>query len=188
MHCVVLFSLLCLLQLFGGTVLKLGTARHHGTELLGGNSGNGRSFLDQIDTVDQIGCFGLTELGYGNNAVEMETTATFDAATQEFVIHSPSTLSQKFWITNSADHAKWCVVFAQTIVSGQNQGIHGFLVPIRDAQHNVCKGVRLEESDSKREHSGCQSCWRHRKTRLIANRLYFLVSTGWSLAWATSSV
>jgi acyl-CoA oxidase len=25
-----------------------------------------------------VGCFGLTELGYGNNAVEMETTATYD--------------------------------------------------------------------------------------------------------------
>lgn len=24
-----------------------------------------------------IGCFALTELGYGNNAVEMETTATY---------------------------------------------------------------------------------------------------------------
>jgi len=37
-------------NLFGGTVLKLGTDRHHG------------KFLDQIDTVEQIGCFGLTEL------------------------------------------------------------------------------------------------------------------------------
>jgi hypothetical protein len=25
-----------------------------------------------------VGCFGLTELGYGNNAVEMETTAIYD--------------------------------------------------------------------------------------------------------------
>lgn len=41
----------------------------------------------------------------GNNAVEMETTATFDAATDEFVIHTPSSLGQKYWITNSAVHA-----------------------------------------------------------------------------------
>ena len=153
-------------------MLKLGTARHHGTELLGGNSGNGRSFLDQIDTVDQIGCFGLTELGYGNNAVEMETTATFDAATQEFVIHSPSTLSQKFWITNSADHAKWCVVFAQTIVSGQNQGIHGFLVPIRDAQHNVCKGVRLEESGPHTSTMTGKAVGRRRKDGLLTECVF----------------
>lgn len=51
----------------------MGTERHHGR------------FLDQIDRVEQIGCFGLTELGYGNNAVEMETTATYDPSTQESV-------------------------------------------------------------------------------------------------------
>ena len=56
-------------NLFGGTVLRLGTSRHH-EKLLAG-----------IDTLDEVGCFGLTELGYGNNAVEMETTATYDAAT-----------------------------------------------------------------------------------------------------------
>ena len=30
-----------------------------------------------IDNLNDIGCFGLTELGYGNNAVEMETTAEY---------------------------------------------------------------------------------------------------------------
>jgi acyl-CoA oxidase len=40
-----------------------------------------------------IGCFCFTELGYGNNAVEMETTVDYDEKTKEFVINSPSTLS-----------------------------------------------------------------------------------------------
>ncbi len=88
-------------NLFGGTVLKLGTAKHH--EML----------LDSIDSLEKVGCFGLTELGYGNNAVEMETTATYDAKTQEFVIHTPSVKAQKYWITNGAVHAHWCVVFAR---------------------------------------------------------------------------
>ena len=48
-------------NLFGGTVFRLGTERHH-------------HLLDGIDTLADIGCFGLTELGFGNNAVEMETT------------------------------------------------------------------------------------------------------------------
>lgn len=38
-------------NLFGGTVLKLGTERHHGT------------FLKNIDSLTDVGCFGLTELG-----------------------------------------------------------------------------------------------------------------------------
>jgi len=70
-------------NLFGGTVLRLGTERHH-AQLLAG-----------IDTLEDIGCFALTELGYGNNAVEMETTATYDRKTDEFVINSPTTLAQK---------------------------------------------------------------------------------------------
>ena len=31
----------------------------------------------------------------GNNAVEMETTATFDQATDEWIIHTPSSHGQK---------------------------------------------------------------------------------------------
>lgn len=64
----------------------------------------------------------------GNNAVEMQTTATWEPRTGTFIIHSPTTLSNKYWITNSAVHAQWCVVFAQLLIGGTNQGIHGFLV------------------------------------------------------------
>jgi acyl-CoA oxidase len=31
-----------------------------------------------VDSLATVGCFALTELGFGNNAVEMETTATWD--------------------------------------------------------------------------------------------------------------
>ena len=68
----------------------------------------------------------------GNNAVEMQTTAQFDQAADEFIIHTPTTLAQKYWITNSAVHAKWAVVFAQLLIGGRNEGIHGFLVRIRN--------------------------------------------------------
>jgi len=71
-------------NLFGGTILRLGTDRHH-EQLLAG-----------IDTLQHIGCFALTELGYGNNAVEMETTAIYDHKTDEFVVNSPTTLAQKY--------------------------------------------------------------------------------------------
>jgi len=110
-------------NLFGGTVLKLGTNKHH--DLL----------CDGIDSLEKVGCFGLTELGYGNNAVEMETTATYDPDTKEFIINTPSTKAQKYWITNGAVHAHYSVVFARLIMpDGTNQGLHGFLVPIRDEE------------------------------------------------------
>ena len=51
-------------------------------------------FLQGIDNLNDIGCFGLTELGYGNNAVEMETTATYDNETKEFIVNTPHPLAQ----------------------------------------------------------------------------------------------
>ncbi|PAA74662.1 hypothetical protein BOX15_Mlig023627g2 [Macrostomum lignano] len=120
-------------NLFGGTVLKLGTERHHSRLLAG------------IDTLDDVGCFGLTELGYGNNAVEMETTAEYDAKAGEFVINSPTPLSQKYWITNGALHAKHCVVFAQLRVNGQQCGVHGILARIRDDDLQPMPGVHIHD-------------------------------------------
>lgn len=50
-------------------------------------------FMKQVDSLKHMGCFCFTELGYGNNAAEMETTAIYDEKTKEFIINSPTTLS-----------------------------------------------------------------------------------------------
>lgn len=42
-----------------------------------------------------IGCYAQTELGHGSNVQGLETTATFDPATDEFVMHSPTVTSTK---------------------------------------------------------------------------------------------
>ena len=42
-------------------------------------------------------------------------------------------------ITNSAVHAKWAVVFAQLHMGGRNEGIHGFLVRIRNEVRLILK-------------------------------------------------
>ena len=77
-----------------------------------------------IDTLEDVGCFGLTELGYGNNAVQMETTAIYDKETKEFIVNTPTPLAQKYWITNGACHAHHIVVFSQLYIDGVNQGRH----------------------------------------------------------------
>ena len=112
-------------NLFGGTVLRLGTAKHFGSD---GNE----TFLRAIDDIDAVGCFALTELGYGNNAVQMQTTAELDERTDEWVINTPTTVAKKYWITNGACHSQWAVVFARMIVKGTDHGVHGFLCRIRE--------------------------------------------------------
>lgn len=120
-------------NLFGGTILKLGTERHH------------KALLSGIDSLVDVGCFALTELGYGNNAVEMETTAIYDKETKEFIINTPNPLAQKYWITNGAVHAKHCVVFAQLKIGDAEHGIHGFVVPIRDENLQPVADVIVED-------------------------------------------
>ncbi|CAN6374476.1 unnamed protein product [Urochloa humidicola] len=44
-----------------------------------------------------IGCLAQTELGHGSNVQGLETTATFDPKTDEFLIHSPTLTSSKWW-------------------------------------------------------------------------------------------
>lgn len=119
-------------NLFGGSIVALHTERH-------------KYIFEKLDRLEITGCFCLTELGYGNNAVEMETTATYDDKSGEFVINSPTTLSQKYWITNGAVHANMALVFAQTIVKGKNEGINAFLVPIRDQKLKQLPGVEIRE-------------------------------------------
>jgi hypothetical protein len=45
-----------------------------------------------------IGCFAMTELAHGSNVAGLETTATFDPASDDFVIHTPHLGATKWWI------------------------------------------------------------------------------------------
>jgi len=117
------------MNLFGGTCLALHNGRHP-------------ELFDKIDNLDTVGCFCFTELGYGNNAMQMETTSTYDKSTGEFVVHSPTDLSQKYWISNGFHHANMAVVFAQTLVNGKNEGVNAFIVPTRDQNHELMRGVQ----------------------------------------------
>ncbi|CAD7948481.1 unnamed protein product [Amoebophrya sp. A25] len=125
-------------NLWGGTVYRLGSEEHR------------QFFANKTNSSDVVGCFGLSELGFGNNAVEMETTATYNKEDDTFSIHSPSVLSQKYWITNGACHAHFCVVFAQLIIDGKRQGVHGFITQIRDLKSlQTMPGCRVEDMGTK---------------------------------------
>ena len=120
--------------LFGGAIENLGTERHH------------QAYVPRIINLDLLGCFAMTETGHGSDVQALETTATYDAATQEFVIDSPTRTARKDYIGGAAQTATVAAVFAQLITpGGQGHGVHCLLVPIRDDGGNDLPGVTTSD-------------------------------------------
>jgi len=122
--------------LFGGAVQNLGTERHH-------------TLIPDIINLDLVGCFAMTETGHGSDVQSLEVTATYDEATQEFVVHSPTPSSRKDYIGNAAKHATMAAVFAQLVTAGESHGVHCFLVPIRDGKGRDLPGVTTSDCGHK---------------------------------------
>jgi acyl-CoA oxidase len=123
--------------LFGGAVHHLGNEKHH------------EKYLRDIANAKLPGCFAMTESGHGSNVQAVETTATYDGDSGEFVIHTPAPSARKDYIGNAARDGRMAVVFAQLIVSDENHGVHALLVPIRDEDKNVLDGVTIEDDGDK---------------------------------------
>lgn len=124
--------------LFGGAVENLGTERHH------------RAYVRKIIDLDLLGCFAMTETGHGSDVQALETTATYDPATEEFVIDSATGTARKDYIGGAAETATIAAVFAQLRTPGpggeeQGHGVHCLLVPIRDSEGNDLPGVTTSD-------------------------------------------
>jgi acyl-CoA oxidase len=123
--------------LFGGSILQLGTRRHH------------EAYLRDAGSLELPGCYAMTERGHGSNVRDLETTARFDPKTDEFVIRTPHPEARKEWIGNAARHGRMATVFAQLETGGQAHGVHAFLVPIRDEGGQPLPGVSIEDNGPK---------------------------------------
>jgi acyl-CoA oxidase len=106
--------------LFGAAVMHLGTDKHH------------QKWLPGIMSLEIPGAFAMTETGHGSDVASITTTATYDPATDEFVLHTPHRGAWKDYLGNAALHGRAAVVFAQLIVAGENQGVHALYVALRD--------------------------------------------------------
>lgn len=54
-------------------------------------------WLPRIIKCEVLGTYAQTELGHGTYLKALETTATYDANTKEFILHSPTLTSYKWW-------------------------------------------------------------------------------------------
>src|SRR5579875_3058794 len=124
--------------LFGGAVENLGTERHH------------KAYVKKIIDLELRGCFAMTETGHGSDVQSLETTATYDADTQEFVVHSTTPSARKDYIGGAAESATIAAVFAQLITTKdgkpEEHGVHCFVVPIRDHEGNDLPGITTSDN------------------------------------------
>jgi len=122
--------------LFGGSIYFLGTKLHH-------------RLLNDVASLRLPGCFAMSEVGHGSNVADLETTARYDAASDELIVHTPRESARKDWVGGAASTAHLATVFAQLEVAGEHHGIHAFLVPLRDASGALLPGVRVGDCGQK---------------------------------------
>ncbi len=123
--------------LFGGAIRHLGTAKHH------------ERYLRDTMNADLLGCFAMTETGHGSDVQSLRTVATYDPATEEFVVTTPDADAAKNYIGNAARDGRVAVVFAQLETAGETHGVHAFLVTIRDADGRPAPGVGIADAGHK---------------------------------------
>ncbi|MET8536713.1 acyl-CoA dehydrogenase [Streptomyces sp. NPDC005065] len=107
------------------------------------HDGETRRDLSDFLRLRRIGTFLCTEVAHGNDAVAVETTATYDRARDGFVLHTPHSGAQKFMPNASpAGGPKTGLVAARLLADGADHGVLLFLVPLTDEVRPL-PGVRV---------------------------------------------
>ncbi|XP_019732078.1 peroxisomal acyl-coenzyme A oxidase 1 isoform X1 [Hippocampus comes] len=89
-----------------------------------------------------IGTYAQTEMGHGTHLRGLETTATYDPNTREFILNSPTVSSIKWWPGGLGKTSNHAIVLAQLYTQGSCHGLHAFIVPIRDMNtHKPLPGI-----------------------------------------------
>lgn len=110
-------------------------AEHHDT---------GRD-LDDLFGMRSVGVFLTTEVGHGNDAAALETTAHRDPSSGQFTLNTPGASAQKFMPNSSTlGGPKQAVVAARLISDGRDHGPVLFLVPLTDADGPL-PGIRIRQ-------------------------------------------
>ena len=85
-------------------------------------------WLPEIQNLNLFGCYAQTELSHGSNVAGLETTATLDKNTDEFIIHTPNIGATKYWPGDLGRFSSHAVVFARLIIDEDDYGVQPFMV------------------------------------------------------------
>lgn len=102
-----------------------------------------QALVEELDSLTSVGTILITEAGFGNNAVSLETMATYDEEHDELVISTPRAEARK-WMPNCAAPgvARLGVVMSRLFVRGQDHGVVPVIVRLR-TEAGVCPGVSI---------------------------------------------
>ncbi|MDG2431923.1 acyl-CoA dehydrogenase family protein, partial [Flavobacterium sp.] len=123
--------------LWGMSIHSLGTEKHYA------------KYLKDIGSLKLPGCFAMTETHHGSNVKGLETTATYNHLEKTFTIHTPHPKAQKEYIGNAAVHGQMATVFAKLIIDGHDYGVNAFIVPLRDENGTILKGITIGDCGHK---------------------------------------
>ncbi|KAJ7496419.1 acyl-CoA dehydrogenase/oxidase [Mycena latifolia] len=101
-----------------------------------------------------IGTYCQTELGHGTFVRGLETTATFDQAADEFIIHSPTKSSTKYWPGGLGYSSSHAIVMARLIIGRRDYGVHPFIAQLRSLEdYTPLPGIELGDIGLKMGHN-----------------------------------
>jgi len=124
-------------NLWGETLYRLGTEKHN-------------NYIRKTETIEILGCFAMTEIGHGSNVMKLETTAHYNIKRKEFIIHSPTYTSHKFWIGQGSMFAHYAIVFAQLYINNECKGVHPFIVQLRNIKtKELLGGIHIYDCGKK---------------------------------------
>ncbi|AUG75083.1 Acyl-CoA oxidase [Kitasatospora sp. MMS16-BH015] len=99
----------------------------------------------ELAQVQAKGVFMVTEIGDASSHLGTRTTAEYDEAADEFVLHTPDARAAKFSSVGAPGRGlpQQAVVIARLVVRGEDRGVFSFLTPISGEDGRPVPGVAL---------------------------------------------
>ena len=112
-------------------------------------------WLTMAQDLSIIGTYAQTELGHGTFVRGLQTTATYDIETDDFIIHTPTETATKWWPGGLGKTATHVVLMARLFIGGRDYGPHAFIVQVRSLEtHKPLPGIRVGDIGPKFGYNG----------------------------------
>lgn len=101
-------------------------------------------WMPLLDAVRVVCAYAQTELAHGSDVQSLQTTATLDTKTREWVINTPNVGAYKWWPGELANVANAAIVYCNASIDGKSIGVLPFIMYIRCPEtHKPLPGIEV---------------------------------------------